>query len=139
LESVGKSISLRGKAITGTDFDLARQRGNAIVVQYWATWCDPCKKDMETLARLLEKYGPRGFAVVGVNLDADREGAVEHVRRHRLPWVQLHESGGLSSRYALEMGVFSLPTMLLLDSQKRVVNRNIHISQVEDELKKRLR
>ena len=80
-----------------------------------------------------------GFAVVGVNLDADRNRAVQFLRQKRLPWIQLHESGGLSSRYASEMGVLSLPVTLLIDSRGRVVNRGIPVSQVEEEAKKLLR
>jgi hypothetical protein len=60
------------------------------------------------------------------------------VQQAKLPWVQLYEPGGLESRLANEMGVLTLPTMILLDGQGRVLNRNIHISEVESELRKLL-
>jgi thiol-disulfide isomerase/thioredoxin len=139
IDSVGKSISLRGTDLAGNDFDLAKYRGKVVVVQYWATWCNACTRDMALLSDLVKKYGQQGFAVVGVNLDADRSKAVQFLQQKRLPWVQLHEAGGLGSRYATEMGVLSLPVTLLIDSQGKVVNRGIQVSQAEEELKKVLR
>jgi thiol-disulfide isomerase/thioredoxin len=139
LDCVGKSISLRGTTISGTAFDLSRSLGKYTVIQYWATWCEPCTQDMKTLQTLLQQYGARGLTVVGVNLDAERKDAELYVQRSRIPWPQLYEPGGLHSRYALEMGVLTLPVMLLVDAQGRVISRSLHISQLEEELKKGLR
>jgi thiol-disulfide isomerase/thioredoxin len=129
---------LAGTGLSGQRFDLAGYRGRVTVVQYWATWCEPCKRDMATLGDLLKKYSRAGLAVVGVNLDANREDAAAYVKSKKLPWVNLYEDGGLNSRYAQEMGIFTLPAMLLIDKQGRVANRSLHISQLENELKKLL-
>jgi thiol-disulfide isomerase/thioredoxin len=139
LECVGKPIPLKGVDLAGKAFDLAAYRGKPCIVQYWATWCEPCKRDMDTLAGILKKYGPAKMGVVGVSLDPDRAATAAHIQQKRLPWPQLHESGGMNSRYAAEMGILTLPAMFLIDSQGKVVSRNLHISQVEDELKKLLR
>jgi hypothetical protein len=74
---------------------------------------------------------------VGINVDNDPQLAVDAIKKARLTWPQIHESGGLESRPATELGILTLPTMLLLDKQGRVVSRNIHISEVETEIKKR--
>ena len=77
--------------------------------------------------------------VLGVNVDSDRTAAVAFLRKNRLPWVNLYEPGGLESRLATELGVLTLPTMLLIDEKGKVINRNIHVSELETELKKRLK
>ncbi len=77
--------------------------------------------------------------MVGVNVDQQRSTALEFVQRNQLAWPNIHEPGGLDSRPALELGVLTLPTMLLLDEQGRLVNRNIHVSELEAELKDRLK
>ncbi len=138
LASVGRELNLRGAGLDGGTVDLARLKGRMVLIQYWATWCEPCKQDMETLVELVAKYG-RGFAVVGVNVDQQRSTALEFVQRNQLAWPNIHEPGGLDSRPALELGVLTLPTMLLLDEQGRLVNRNIHVSELEAELKDRLK
>ena len=104
-----------------------------------ASWCGPCKEDMKELAKLRDTYGAKGLAIVGVNLDTQRSELDDHLRTTPLPWPQLFEPGGLDSPLATELGVLTLPTMLLIDKQGRVANRGIHVSQLETELKKRLK
>jgi thiol-disulfide isomerase/thioredoxin len=138
LQSVGKPLELSGKGIDGRPFDLGSLRGNVVVVQYWATWCEPCKEDMKQLRGLLSQYARRKFAVVGVNLDNQPQEALSHLRSERMGWPQLYESGGLESGLAKQMGIFTLPVMLLIDESGAVVNRSVTIEELDAELKKRL-
>ncbi|WP_254513440.1 TlpA disulfide reductase family protein [Anatilimnocola floriformis] len=135
LESVGKPMQLQGNMVDGRKFDISAYRGKVILVQYWATWCEPCKQDMALISTLLNRY-PKEFAPVGVNLDNELNTAKAFVTQKKLAWPQLYDEGGLESRLANEMGILSLPTMLLIDKNGRVVNRNIHASEIETELKK---
>lgn len=135
LESVGKPISLQGNLVDGRKFDVSAYRGKVVLVHYWATWCEPCKQDMALISTMLNRY-PKEFAPVGVNLDNEIGTAKSYVTTKKLSWPQLYDEGGLESRLANEMGILSLPTMLLIDKQGRVVNRNIHASEIETELKK---
>ena len=139
LESVGKSIGLSGTSLDGKTVSLSAYQGRTVLIHYWATWCEPCKQDMVLLRALLAKYAKQDFTLIGVNLDGDRELAVAYLRSNPLPWPQLYESGGLDSRLATEMGVFTLPTMILVDRQGKVLNRNIHAGELDGELGKRLR
>ena len=137
LDSEGKILTLRGKTPTGKDVDLDNYRGKAVLVQYWATWCAPAKTAMPTLRELTSKYGGR-FQVVGVNLDNRLEDLKTFLEENELPWPQIHESGGLDSRPANEFGILTVPTMVLVDKQGKVVQRNIPLSDLDDELKKLL-
>lgn len=137
LDCVGKAITLRGPAISGRTVDLAQYRGKMVVVQYWATWCEPCKADMSRLKELLTRYGrTKGFTVIGVNLDHDTSDVAAFLKQEKLPWEQLYEPGGLESRLANEMGILTLPTMLLIDKSGRVLSRNVHVGELEAELRK---
>ncbi len=138
LESVGKVLSLTGKSPTGTTVDLARYRGQVVLIQYWATWCEPCKADMATLKELQAKHS-RHFAVIGVNLDNTEAELNAFLKENPLPWSQIFEPGGLESRPAVEMGILTLPTMLLVDQEGRVVHRNITAGEIEAELKRLVR
>jgi len=138
LQSVGKPFSLSGQSMAGGSVDIARLGGKVVLVQYWATWCEPCIADMARLRELHSKYSDRGFTIVGINLDNQREKAAAMLKESPLPWPQIHESGGLESRLANEMGILSLPTMILVDKRGRVANRNVHVSELEVELKKLL-
>ena len=136
LQAVGRSIEFRGTTIDGRSVDLARYRGKVVLIHYWATWCEPCKEDLKTIKALQAKYASKGFAPLGVNLDNDQQALKDYLRATTLAWPQLHEEGGLDSRLANELGVLTLPTMLLIDKSGRVVRRNIHSTELEAEIAK---
>jgi hypothetical protein len=94
---------------------------------------------MTLLKQLQAKYAKQGFSLIGVNLDSDRAAAVSFLQQNALPWRHLYEAGGLDSRLATEMGILTLPTMILIDKDGKVVNRNIHAAELDQELGKRLR
>jgi thiol-disulfide isomerase/thioredoxin len=139
LDSVGKPIDLRGKATDGTQVDLNAYRGRMVLIHYWATWCEPCKQDLEVLKRLQAKYATQGFSLIGISLDNDAESLANYLKTNRLPWPQLYEPGGLDGRFANELGILTLPTMLLIDKQGKVLSRNMHAAELDTELGKQLR
>ena len=75
----------------------------------------------------------------GTAFDNDLQALQQYVKSERLSWPQLYEPGGLDSRLANELGVLTLPTMLLIDKSGRVARRNVHVGELEDELGKLLR
>ena len=91
---------------------------------------------MAVIRQMQAKYGARGFQVVGVSLDSSEEDLKQFLGANRLAWPQLYEEGGLDSRYALEMGVLTLPTMILVGPDGKVISRSLHISQLDTELGK---
>lgn len=135
LDSVGRRIELDGNTIDGKPFRLAALRGKPVVVHYWATWCEPCKQDTKLLRRLQASYQRAGLQLVGINVDATRESAVGYLKENPLPWVQLFEPGGLeSSRLAKVLGVQTLPTMMLIDADGKVVRHNVRAAELDEEL-----
>ncbi len=136
LESVGRVLEFQAKSPSGEVVDLAKFRGKTVLIQYWATWCEPCKADMVLLKELVDKHGRAGFAVIGINLDTERQAMESHLKENPLPWPQVFEEGGLDSRPAVELGILTLPTMILLDPDGKVVNRNISVTELANELKK---
>ncbi|MEZ6098002.1 MAG: thioredoxin-like domain-containing protein [Pirellulaceae bacterium] len=138
LTSVGQPLAFRGRTVDGKTLDVAQLKGKIVLIHYWATWCDPCKEDLDVLRDLQAKY-PREFALVGISLDNDPQQLATFLRSARLTWPQLYEQGGLDSPLAVDLGVLTLPTMILLNEKGEVVNRNVHITELRSELSKRLK
>jgi len=134
LESVGKPLSLSGVALDGKPVAIESLRGMPVLVHYWATWCEPCKVDIAQIRELAAKYGPKKFAVVGIALDSDKAQLQKFLQSKPIAWPQIHEAGGLDGRLAEELGVLTLPTMILLDAQGVVVDRNVVITELEKKL-----
>ena len=139
LDSIGKSIPIKGKTLNGRSIDLSNFRGNYVVVHYWATWCEPCKEDMKTLRDLQAKFARKNFAVVGINLDNDRKDAIRYANANRIKWPQIYDAGGLESDAAKSMGIFTLPVMLVVDKNGTVMNRSVTAGEIEPLLKSRLK
>ncbi|MBN1587929.1 MAG: redoxin domain-containing protein [Pirellulales bacterium] len=138
LDSVGKQIAISGNSPSGSRVDLSDYRGKAVLVQYWATWCEPAKADMAGLKELTSKYGGQ-FRVVGVSLDNQLADLKAYLKENPLPWPQIFEQGGLDSRPANELGILTVPTMILIDKDGKVVNRNVSLAELDKELKTILR
>jgi len=134
LESVGKPLALSGTGIDGKPVSVESLRGRPVLVHYWATWCEPCKVDIAQIRELYAKHGPKKFGVVGIVLDTDKAQLAKFLASKPIPWPQMHEAGGLDGRLAEELGVLTLPTMLLLDAQGNVVDRNLVITDLEKKL-----
>jgi thiol-disulfide isomerase/thioredoxin len=122
-------MQLRGAGIQGGTIDLASQqyRGKVVLIHYWATWCEPCKADMVLLKDLYAKRNGRDFDIIGVCLDEKDASVKRYLTENRFPWKHIHEPGGLDSRLANEMGVMTLPLMLLVDQKGVVAHHNIHM------------
>jgi thiol-disulfide isomerase/thioredoxin len=134
LQLEGKPLALSGTAVDGKSVAVERLQGAPVLVHYWATWCEPCKVDIAKIRELYSKYGPQKFRVVGITLDSDKDELSAYLAGKPMPWPQLHESGGLDGRLAEELGVLTLPTMLLLDADGKVVDRNLVITDLERKL-----
>jgi len=139
IDSVGKMISLSGTGLDGRATSLSSYRGRMVLVYYWATWNDQAAKEVEAFRKLQAKYSKDGFRIIGVNVDSNKADAVAFVRKHSAPWPHLHEKGGLDSRLATDLGVLTLPAMLLIDKDGTVISRNMNMGELEPELQKRLR
>ncbi len=137
LDSVGKVLEFRGQNPAGDVVDLAKYRGRVMLIQYWATWCEPCKADMSVLKELVARYGQH-FGVIGVSLDHSVRDLAAFVKENGLNWPQIHEDGGLDSRPANQLGILTVPTMILVDQQGRVVHRNIQAAELDREVRRLL-
>jgi thiol-disulfide isomerase/thioredoxin len=134
LQLEGKPLALSGTAVDGKTVAVEGLKGAPVLVHYWATWCEPCKVDIAKIRELYSKYGPQKFRVVGISLDSDQQQLSAYLATKPMPWPQLHESGGLDGRLAEELGVLTLPTMLLVDADGKVVDRNLVITDLERKL-----
>jgi hypothetical protein len=135
LDCEGKVLTFTGQGLSGSPVNLANFRGKVALLQFWTSRSDQSKNDMATLKELIAKYG-RSFAVIGVNLDYNRKELEAYLAQAKLPWIQVFEEGGLDSAPANQLGILTVPTMILVDQQGKVVNRNIQASEIEADLKK---
>jgi hypothetical protein len=140
MELEGKPIELSGTLLDGAAFNINQLHGKTLAVYYWASWNkERCVGDFATLKLLLDTYAAKGFALVCVNLDNNAADATAFVQRSAAPGMHLFQPGGLESPLATQYGVLVLPNLFLVDSEGKVISRTLQVTNLEDELKRRLK
>jgi thiol-disulfide isomerase/thioredoxin len=125
IDLVGKSFVLKGAGLRNDEVDSTQYRGKVLLVTFWATWAEPVKRDLPELNKVYKKYRGDGFEIIGVSLDTEKSELESFLKENPSSWPQIFEPGGMDSRLATEYGIISLPTMILVDGQGKVVNRSL--------------
>jgi peroxiredoxin len=105
----------------GQNLRLQEQRGRVVMVNFWATWCAPCRVEMPHLNRLYEKYRASGFTLLGVNVDEDARLANALAAKLGLKFPVLHDA---EKRVSKLYDLSSMPTTVIIDRDGRV--REVH-------------
>jgi thiol-disulfide isomerase/thioredoxin len=125
------------KDLQGHEISSADLRGKVVLIDFWATWCQPCKKEMPGYQKLLDRYGSRGLVVVGFKFDTmrDIEDPVQFARKIGVRYPLVVAADDLKQKFG---GIEGLPTTLLYDRQGILRNKVIgfeYTDIVESELK----
>ncbi len=119
--AIGRTVELTAPDLDGRSVDVAADAGKVRVVDFWATWCEPCKEAMPTLDRLARELAPRGLAVYGVSIDEDREQIAAFLARHPVSFPILWDRG---AERVQRFDVTQVPVTVLVD--RRGVVRYVH-------------
>jgi len=125
----------KGKDLAGKAFSLADFKGKVVLIDFWATWCGPCVRELPHVKATYSKYHAKGFDVIGISLDRDKGKLESYVKDEQMPWTQHFDEGGVvASRY----GVQSIPTTYLIDGKGNIVATNLRGGALETAVAKAL-
>jgi peroxiredoxin len=113
----------------GATVRLADYRGKVVLLDFWATWCVPCKVEIPWFKEFGRDYQQRGFAVLGVTLDSDRDVVTQYAARQKIAYRILLGDELTVRQYG---GVHALPEMLLIDREGRIATRHVGVSSKTD-------
>ena len=121
---MGNPIEIAGQTLDGKEFKIESLKGKVILVDFWATWCGPCRAEFPNMLEQYDLYHSKGFEIVGISLDEDRDALDEFMKEEKLPWMQLHQNdgSGWGNENALRYGINGIPACFLVDQEGKVVS-----------------
>jgi peroxiredoxin len=109
----------------GSTFTLSSTRGKYVMIDFWAAWCAPCRQENPNVVALYAKYKDKGFDVVGVSLDREKEAWIKAIADDQLVWNQVSELKFWQSEIAQKYGVSAIPCTFLLDKEGKIIAKNL--------------
>ena len=119
----------------GTSMKLSDHRGKIVLVDFWASWCGPCRKENPNVVRLYQKYNEQGFDVLAVSLDRTKDRWLKAIEKDGLEWHHVSDLKGWQNAVAKQYSVSSIPHTILLDREGKILARNVRGPTLENKLK----
>ncbi len=118
----------------GQTLSLAAMKGKYVLVDFWASWCRPCRAENPNVVAAFNKYKDKGFTVFGVSLDDDKDHWKEAIQADGLSWTHVSDLKRWESIAARDYGVESIPTNFLLDKEGKIIGRDLRGPALEAKL-----
>ena len=120
----GQPLPLKFDAADGSPVDLARLRGKVMLIDFWATWCGPCMKEVPNVVAAYQKYHDKGFEIVGISLDQSKDAMFRVAAQKGMTWPQYFDGKGWNNEISSGFHVRQIPTMWLVNKNGVVAYPN---------------
>jgi len=135
LDLKGSKLVVTGKTLDDKEFELSAYKGKVVLVDFWATWCPPCVKEIPHLLKVHEKYKDRGFDIVGISFDKSRNPLEKFIDSKKIPWTNIFDPKLDMSAY---YNVTGIPFTVLIDREGTVLAVNPNHNELARLLDKHL-
>lgn len=118
----------------GTPIALSSLKGKVVLIDFWASWCGPCRKEMPNVVKAYAKFKNKGFEIFGVSLDKEKDSWVEAIAKDGITWPQVSDLQQWGSSVVRLYNIQGIPYTVLLDKEGKIIAKNLRGQALEDKL-----
>jgi thiol-disulfide isomerase/thioredoxin len=117
--------------LTGQPLSVAGCKGKVVLVDFWATWCPPCRAEMPNVIAAYQKYHVKGFDIIGVSLDEEKSQLSSYIKDQKMTWPQFFDGQKWSNALAMKYGIDAIPANFLLDGEGKIIGKDLRGDELD--------
>ncbi|MDF1661867.1 MAG: TlpA disulfide reductase family protein [Planctomycetota bacterium] len=139
-KKIGKPFEdFKVKDTDGKELTLSSYKGKIVLIDFWATWCGPCMKEMPNVIKTYKKFHSQGFEIIGISLDQDETKLKKVLKEKEMTWRQYFDGKGWGNALAKKYGIQSIPATYLIGPDGNIIGVNLRKKSLERAVKKALK
>lgn len=131
IEKIKSFSAFSLKDTLGNDFNYSKYNNYIVLVDFWASWCKPCRENLPKIDSLRLKYNHHDFKILGVSIDENKDTWLKAVKSEKMEWENVHEWKGLKGMAAKFFKITTIPRYVLLGKGGVILNRDLNLSNAD--------
>jgi thiol-disulfide isomerase/thioredoxin len=117
--------------VNGKEIHLSSLKGKVVLIDFWASWCGPCRKENRHLNVIYPKLKTKGFEIYSISIDDDKADWKKAIAADKISWLQVNEGGGWNAAVANAWKIDQIPTTYLLNKEGKIIARDLQGRELE--------